>query len=39
MRTASFLAGLLAVGVIALTGLFVTVWVEAVRISNRDSEI
>jgi hypothetical protein len=39
VRTVSFFTGLLIVGAVALASLFAVVWIEAVKISNRDSEV
>jgi hypothetical protein len=39
MRTISFLAGLLVVGGVALVSFLAAAWIEAVKISNRDSEV
>jgi hypothetical protein len=39
MRTVSLFAGLLIVAGVALVSLLAVVWIEAVKISNRDSEI
>jgi hypothetical protein len=39
VRTVYFFAGLLIVGAVALASLLAVVWIEAVKISNRDSEI
>jgi hypothetical protein len=39
MRALSFFAGLVIVGGVALVSFLAVAWIEAVKISNKDSEI